>query len=66
MAGAKMTVDGREYEVESLSEGAKAQLLSLQGTDQEIARLQNHLAIFQTARNAYLAALRQELEVVRE
>ena len=50
-------IDDTNYEIDSLSDEAKAQLQMLQATDQEIARLQTRLAIAQTARNAYANAL---------
>lgn len=59
---ATVNIDGAEYETEDLSEGALAQLESLQTTDLKIAQMQTDLAIFQTARNAYASALRDALE----
>jgi hypothetical protein len=53
----KVTIDNKEYEFDSLSEETKAQFVSLQFTDQEIAQLQARLAAMQTARNAYAQAL---------
>ena len=53
----KITIDGKDYDTDSLSDAAKAQLTSLQVTDQEIQRLNIQLAIAQTARNAYARAL---------
>lgn len=52
-----ITVDNKEYEFESLSEETRAQFVSLQFADQEIAQLQARLAAMQTARNAYAQAL---------
>ena len=52
-----VTIDNQEYEFEALSEEIKAQFVSLQFTDQEIAQLQARLAAMQTARNAYAQAL---------
>ena len=52
-----VTIDNKEYEFESLSEDTKAQFVSLQFTDQEIAQLQARLAAMQTARNAYAQAV---------
>ena len=52
-----ITIDGKDYDADSLSDSAKAQLTSLQVTDQEIQRLNIQLAITQTARNAYARAL---------
>lgn len=53
----KITVDGKEYLIDSLSDEAKAQLGSLNVTDQKIVDLQQEIAIMQTARNAYAQAL---------
>ena len=50
-------IDNKQYDTDTLSEAAKAQLTSLQVTDQEIQRLNIQLAIAQTARNAYARAL---------
>ena len=57
-----VTVDGKRYEIEKLSEKVKGQLVSLQAVDRRIATLQEELAILQTARIAYGNALKQELE----
>ena len=56
-----ITINDKEYILDDLSDAAKAQLGSLQLTDQEIVRLQQQLAIAQTARNAYAQALNAEL-----
>lgn len=56
-----ITIDGKEYALDSLSESAKAQLTNLRVVDQEISRLQQQQAIAQTARNAYANALKAEL-----
>jgi len=52
-----INIDNKDYEVESLSEDARAQLASLQYVDAELIRLQAQLAAMQTARNAYASAL---------
>jgi hypothetical protein len=54
-------IDDVEYDTETLSDGAKAQLMNLQVVDQKIASTQQDLAIQQTARNAYAQALQAEL-----
>ena len=54
-------IDNTEYDLDSLSNEAKAQLQMLQVTDQEIARLNVQLAIAQTARSAYSQALQSAL-----
>ena len=57
----KVQIDNKDYDTDSLSDEAKAQLTSLQLTDAEIQRLQIQLAIAQTARNAYATALKTAL-----
>lgn len=59
---AEITIDGKAYDLEKLSDNAKSQLGNLQFVDQEIARAQAHLAVLQTARNTYAQALKQALE----
>jgi len=54
-------IDEVQYELDLLTEEAKAQLLSVQHTDQKIAELQRDLAIAQTARASYANALREIL-----
>ncbi|MGE4535164.1 DUF6447 family protein [Halomonas sp.] len=56
-----ITIDGQEYDLTSLSENARQQVLNLRVTDQEIERLKQRLAITQTARTAYANALKAEL-----
>jgi hypothetical protein len=56
-----LTIDNKQYDTDALSDSAKAQLTSLQVTDQEIQRLNIQLAIAQTARNAYARALSELL-----
>lgn len=56
-----LNFDGQEYSLESLSDEAKAQLAGIQFVDQELARLQAQAAALQTARNAYLQALKSAL-----
>jgi len=57
----KITIDGKEFDVESLSEDARRQIVSLRLADQRIAQLQQDLAFVQTARNAYAKALAAKL-----
>ena len=58
-----LNLDGRSFEIDTLSDAAKAQIASIQFVDGEIARLQAQLAAMQTARNAYVEALRAALPV---
>lgn len=57
----KITVDGVEYDTQDMSDNGKAQLASLQFLEVQMAKLKNEIAVFQTARNAYVAALKAEL-----
>lgn len=54
-------IDDKDYPLSTLSDNAKAQLNNLQIVDAELARLQQSAAIAQTARNAYVNALKAEL-----
>lgn len=56
-----ITIDNIEYDLDSLSDEAKAQLASIQFVDAEVVRLQAHVAALQTARMAYAKALRETL-----
>ena len=62
----KITVDGIEYNTEDLSDNGKAQLASLQFLEVQMNKLQNEIAVFQTAKAAYIAALKAELEKTTE
>ena len=57
-----ITIDGKEYDSESLSDESKAQLGSLRYVDSELERLQAQAAALQTARIAYGRALKETLE----
>jgi len=58
---ANITIDGKEYDLESLTDSARAQLGSMRIADQEVASLQAKMALAQTARNAYAGGLAQNL-----
>jgi len=59
--GKGVTIDGVTYKLSELSENARKQMVNVRITDQEIARLNQQLAIAQTARAAYARALAEEL-----
>ena len=59
---ATITIDGKEYDTETMSDNAKAQIASLQFNEVHMQRLKNELAIADTARIAYTNALKKELE----
>ena len=52
-----VTIDGKKYTLESLGQQGREQLQNLRVTDQELQRLQDQLAITQTARNTYARIL---------
>ena len=58
---AKITIDGKEYDSEALSEEARNNLQNIQVCEQKIADLKRDMAIAQTARNAYAQALKGQL-----
>lgn len=58
-----ISIDNVDYDLDTLSDAAKAQLASLQVVDRRIAGLQEELAIHQTARIAYANALKALLPV---
>jgi hypothetical protein len=58
----KITVDGIEYNTEDLTDNGKAQLASLQFLEVQMKKLQSEIAVYQTARNSYVAALKAELD----
>ena len=59
-------IDNIGYDLDTLSDEAKAQLQSLQFCDSELARLQAQAAVLQTARVAYAKALQAALPSVLE
>ena len=59
-------IDNQDYDLDTLSIEAKAQLQSLQFCDAELARLQAQAAVLQTARMAYSKALQAALPSVLE
>ena len=58
----KITVDDIEYNTEDLSENGTAQLASLQFLEVQMNKLKSEIAVYQTARNSYVNALKAELE----
>ena len=56
-----ITIDGRQYDFKDLSDNARTQIGNLRATDEQIQRLNQQLAIAQTARAAYARALEAEL-----
>ncbi|MDA9671491.1 DUF6447 family protein [bacterium] len=63
---AKINIDNVEYDTESLSDEALAQVHSIQFVDAEVARLQGRIAAMNTARIAYSSALQELLPTAAE
>ena len=59
---ANITIDGKEYNLDEMSNTCKEQLASLQFAQNEIKRLEGQLAISKTAAAAYSTALKSELD----
>ena len=55
------TINDKEYDLDDLSDAVKSQIVNLQVVDGEITRLNQQLAIMQTARNAYAKVLEDEI-----
>lgn len=54
-------IDDKDYDINTFSKEAQAQLASLQFVDAEIKHLQDRMAAMQTARIAYANALKAAL-----
>ena len=61
----KVTIDGEDYLVTDLSEQGKAIINSLKFLEQEMAEMQARMAIFNTAKMAYVAELKTHLPLVK-
>jgi hypothetical protein len=57
-----ITIDGKNYSRDSLSEAVKSHLFNVQTVDRKIADLQQEIAIMQTARAAYAKELKNALD----
>lgn len=57
-----ITINGKTYETETLSDIAKQHIASIRFVDTEIDRLRQQLAVLQTARNAYVSVLVDNVE----
>jgi hypothetical protein len=56
-----ITIDGKQYDPEQLSEETRKQLLHIQFCDQEISRLEFLLAAVRTARSGYSKSVAEQL-----
>ena len=62
----KITIDEVEYNLNDLSDNAKAQLSNIQFVDAQIQQLNNEWAVADTARMGYTNALKAELAKIGE
>jgi hypothetical protein len=61
-----ISIDGKEYDVDSLPKEAKAQITSLQFVEAEFQRLNAQIAVVMTARAAYMKALNDILNAPKD
>jgi hypothetical protein len=57
-----VSIDGKDYVLDELSNEAKEQIASLQFVEQQIQQLQNEWAVSDTARIGYSNAIKKEVE----
>jgi len=58
---AKVTIDGKEYDSDALPEQARDNVLNIRFCDRKLVDLRREMAMVQTARNTYAAALQAQL-----
>ena len=58
---ANVTINGKEFDYDSLSDKAKANLVSLKFAQDELSKLQAQTAIYKTAEAAYSRVLNEEI-----
>ena len=56
-----ITIDGKEYKIEELSNEAKTQIVNIRTADAEIQKIKNQLAMMNAARSYYAAKLTELL-----
>ncbi len=61
---ANLIVNGIPYDMDKLSDAARAQVTNLEFVEAELTRLQAQVAVYQTAKMAYLNALKPHLALV--
>ena len=59
---ANLTIDGKEYDINSLGESSKKVLASLTFTQSELKKAQAQIEILKIAEAAYASALKKEVE----
>lgn len=58
---AMITIEGKDYDTEKMSEDARKQVGMIRFIDKKLSELQGEMAVCQTARNAYAKALSELL-----
>ena len=58
-------INDMDFDLETLSDEAKAQIQNIRFVDQELGRLKAQIAVLQTARLTYASALQQALPAIR-
>jgi len=61
-----ITIDGKDYDVDSLPKEAKDQIASLQFVESELQRLNAQSAVLMTARAAYSRALGEIVNAAKD
>ena len=56
-----ITIDGKDYDLEDLSDNAKQQVANLQFVKNELQRLEAQIGVFKTASSLYSNALNNEI-----
>ena len=59
---ASVNIDGKDYDIDNLSDAAKGQLGSLQFVQGELKRLEAQMAVYKTAYAAYSSALKNAID----
>ncbi len=59
---ATITIDGKEHNVDNISDKGKEQLASIKFVQNEIQALESRVAVCKTAMAAYTTALKNELD----
>ena len=57
-----ISINGKDYNLDDLSQSAKEKIASLRFAQDEITKLDAQKAIYSTAASAYSTALQQELD----
>tara|TARA_Y100000991_G_C21807474_1_gene278130 strand:+ start:108 stop:302 length:195 start_codon:yes stop_codon:yes gene_type:complete len=58
----KVSINGVEYDLSKLSDNGKAQVASLQFLEIHMSILRSEIAVYETARNTYVTALKAAID----